>query len=302
MTIGKLCGTFLGKSRVLTNAGKLNPANLRLDTNCLECMSNGTYDLMQMGVSRSDARMLLRYGSKNEIIEGLKIYDQAGTRKQFLEALRAETSAELQAQRELWGRELNLGKEKLVYNKEACEQDIMTITSKWRAEKNFKNGQLKCKELPEEVKMTAEDLAAKEIVDRGFAQLPRMKHDMMQYRGEVISASDPWAKKVSSLKEGEIFEMPGYAWTTDSKKYAFGNYSGDGALDFIKTMNRMSIKYHVLCPEGTKIMASRSRMGQEFVMPCDSKMRLVKKVVDKENNTIELFCEHIPDKSLNHRG
>lgn len=196
------------------------------------------------------------------------------------------------------GKRTKFRKNKLVYDKEACEQDIMTITRKWRAEKNFKNGQLKCKELPEVVKMTEEDKISKAILDRGFSQIPRTKYDMMQYRGEIILASDPWSKKVSSLKEGEIFEIPGYAWTTDSQKYAFGSYSGDGVLNF-KTMNKMSIKYHILCPEGTRIMASRSRMGQEFVMPCDSRMRLVKKVVDKENNTIELFCEHIPDKSIN---
>ena len=124
---------------------------------------------------------------------------------------------------------------------------------------------------------------------------------MMQYRGEVVSGDEPYVKNLLSLKEGEVFEMPGYAWTTDSKKYAFGSYSGDNAvdMDWFELFDKYSLKYHILCPEGTKIMASRSRMGQEFVLPCDSQMKLVKKVIDKNGRFVEIFCEHIPQKSIN---
>lgn len=105
-----MCGTLFGRSGAFTRTLKLNPANLRLNTSCLECMTNGTRDLMQMGVSRTDAKMLLREATKEEIIDTLKLYDSFGKRKEFLDVLRAETFAKLQEQRTLWGRELNLGK------------------------------------------------------------------------------------------------------------------------------------------------------------------------------------------------
>lgn len=248
-----------------------------------------------MGLNKTDAEMLLRKNSKNEIIDALKFYDKSGNRSTFLDYVRDTEKEEFS----LWGRVLNFGKRnEFVWDKDALEQDIMSITRKYRTEQNFKKGLLHCKELPEALRMTPEDKAAKAIIDKGFAKLPRTKYEMMQYRGEVVAGYEPWTKKVLSLKKGDTFEMPGYCWTTDSQRYAFGSYSGDGNLDFLKEMNRYSIKYNILCPEGTQIMASRSRMGQEFVMPCDSKMKLVKKVVDEENRTIEIFCEHIPNKPL----
>ncbi len=57
---------------------------------------------------------------------------------------------------------------------------------------------------------------------------------------------------------------------------------------------KWNIEHHILCPENTKIFASRSRLGQEFVMPCDSKMKLIKKVIDEENREMIFYSEHIP--------
>lgn len=295
MAIARLFCSALSKARIIPKGLQINPKTLKLNTACADCISSGKRDLLQMGFTKSDAEILLRQPySKNELMETVQIYDRADARAYFLDCIRGEA----QEQIAVWGRPLDFSKKnKLVWDNDALNQDIMSITRKHRIEQNFKKGLLKCKELPEDVKMTPEDRATKTTLDKGFENIPGTQHEMMQYRGEVVLGSEPYVKNLLSLKKGEFFEMPGYAWTTDNMEYAFGNYA-DCDEDFMKLLNRISIKYHILCPENTKIMASRSRMGQEFVLPCDSKMKLVKKVVDDNKRFIEIFCEHIPNKSI----
>ena len=42
---------------------------------------------------------------------------------------------------------------------------------------------------------------------------------------ENLSENSPSFLKLKNLKEGEVFDIPGYAWTTDSSEYAFGTYA-----------------------------------------------------------------------------
>ena len=295
--VGLFCSA-LSKSHVIQKGLKINSKTLKFNTVCTDCINSGKRDLLRMGLNKTDADMLLRHASKEEIMELIRMYDKGGDRALFLDFVRAEEQERIA----LWGRPLDFRKKnKLVYDKDAVEQDIMLITRKHRLEQNFKKGCLKCKELPEELKMTPEDRTAKAIIDKGFNNISGTQYEMMQYRGEVISGNEPYLKNLLSLKEGESFEMPGYAWTTDNQNYAFQSYSGDNAAskDWFELFDKYSLKYHILCPSGTKIMASRSRRGQEYIMPCDSKMKLVKKIVDESGRFVEIFCEHIPNKSIN---
>ena len=295
MAIEKVFCSALQKAQAIQKGTQINSKLLK-NAASTKCISSVEKDLLKMGLNKADTEMLLRQSpNKNELLETIQCYDKVNARAQFLDIVRTEEAKQI----ELWGRPLNLGKNALVNDKDAIYQDIMTITQKHRAEQNFKKGLYKCKELPEDLKMTPEDRAIKAIIDKGFDTIPGTQYDMLQYRGEVLTGSTPYLKKLLSLKKGDIFEMPGYVWTTDCKKYAFNNYAGGSTIDIdaFKFLDRYALKYNILCPQGTKIMASRSRLGQEFVLPCDSKVRLVKKVIDEntDGRSIEIFCEHIPN-------
>ncbi len=301
MAIAKLLCSALSKARYIPKGVKLDPSTMRLNTTCMDCISSGKRDLFRLGFNKADAEMLLRTDiPKDELLDTVRTWDNWGVRADLLADLRQEEQEFI----DIFGCLVDSGKKnKLVWDHDALSQDVMTLTRKHRAEIKFKKGACVCEELPESLRMTPEDRASKAILDRGFDNVPGTEYAMMQYRGEVIPGTEPYVKEILAAKKGDVFEIPGYAWTTDSKKYAFGSYSGDGVAsdskDWFEMLNKYSIKYHILCPPETKIMASRSRMGQEFVLPCDSKMRLLKKNVDESGRFIEIFCEHIPKKSIN---
>lgn len=247
--------------------------------------------LMDMGIKKSDAEILTKICPSEELLETLKLYKEGGSLDKAIPALIEEYNALCRP----FGRSLNFGgyNSRIGYPKELGDIDIMTLTRKHRALKEFENGQLKCKQLPEGLLFTEEEKVQKSLVDNAFKKVKGTEYDMFQYRGECLSESFPYFQKLKNLKEGDIFDIPGYAWTTDSSKYAFGTYA-NGTKDMLEFFKKWNVKHHILCPESTKIFASRSRLGQEFVMPCDSKMKLIKKVIDEENREIILYSEHIP--------
>lgn len=247
---------------------------------------------LDLGIKKKDAEILTKTCPPEELLETLKIYKETcGSLDKVIPALIEEYNTLCRP----FGRGLNLGgyNSYIGYPKEFGNINIMTLTRKHRALKEFKNGELKCKQLPESVLLTEEEKVQKSLVDKAFKEVKGTEYDMFQYRGECLSEDSPSFLKLKNLKKGDVFDIPGYAWTTDSSEYAFETYAG-GTKDMLEFFKKWNIKHHILCPEGTKIFASRSRLGQEFIMPCDSKMKLVKKVIDKENREIILYTEHIP--------
>ena len=272
---------------------KYNPLNFSTgQISRLSCADNPHIKtLIDMGIKKSDAEVLIKMSPLSELRETLRLYQQGGHLNKVIPAMIEEYNSLCRT----FGRKLDLGglNKYTAYPSELGDIDIMTLTMKHRALKAFNNGELKCKQLPKMAQFSEEEIVQKSLVDKAFRQLKGTDYDMFQYRGECISADLPYFKKLKNLKEGETFNIPGYAWTTDSSGYAFGTY-GNGASDMLEFFNKWNIKHHILCPKETKIFASRSRLGQEFLMPCDSNMKLVKKIIDKEKKEMIIYSEHIP--------
>lgn len=247
--------------------------------------------LLDMGIKKSDAEILTKTCPPEELLETLKLYKEAGALDEIIPVLIEEYNTLCRS----FGRSLNLGgyNNYIRFPKELKDINIMELTRKHRVLKEFKNGELKCKQLPESVRLTEEEKVQKSLIDKAFKEAKGTKYDTFQYRGENLSEDSPSFLKLKNLKEGEVFDIPGYAWTTDSSKYAFETYA-NGSKDMLEFFKKWNIEHHILCPENTKIFASRSRLGQEFVMPCDSKMKLIKKVIDEENREMIFYSEHIP--------
>ncbi len=288
-----LCHTKPPKMPVNIIGLKYKPLNLdTIQISHSSIIDNPTIKtLIDMGIKKSDAEILVKACPSEELLETLKFYKDGGTLNNLVPAMIEEYNTLCRP----FGRSLNLGgyNRRISFPNQLGDVDIMTLTRKHRTLTQFKNGELKCVQLPESVQFTAEEKVQKSLVDKAFKEIKGTDYDMFQYRGEVLSEDFPYFQKLKGLKEGEIFDIPGYAWTTDSPRYAFGTYA-NGTKDMLEFFKKWNVKHHILCPEGTKIFASRSRLGQEFVMPCDSKMKLIKKEIDEANREIILYSEHIP--------
>ena len=284
-----LCHTRPPKMPINIKGLKYKPLNLdTIQISHLSRIDNPTIKtLIDMGIKKSDAEILVKACPSEELLETLKFYKQSGSLDIALPAMIEDYNTLCRP----YGRSLNFGgyNRYIGYPNELADVEIMTLTDKHRNLKRFKNGELKG--VPEQ--FTAEEKVQKSLVDKAFKDIKGTDYDMFQYRGEVLSENLPYFQKLKGLKEGEIFEIPGYAWTTSSSGYAFKHYT-QGLIEELKFFKKWNVKHHILCPKGTKIFASRSRLGQEFIMPCDSKMKLVKRVIDEENREIILYSEHIP--------
>ena len=288
-----LCHTKPPKMPINIKGLKYNPLNIdTIQISHLSRTDNSTIKpLIDMGIKENDAEILVKVCPSEELLETLKFYKDSGSLNKLVPVMIEEYNRLCRP----FGRNLNLGgyNKRISFPNELGDVDIMTLSRKHRTLTEFKNGELKCVQLPESAYFTAEEKVQKSLVDKAFKKIKGTDYDMFQYRGEVLSENSPYFQKLKGLKEGDIFDIPGYAWTTDSSRYAFGTYA-NGTKDMLEFFKKWNVKHHILCPEGTKIFASRSRLGQEFVMPCDSKMKLIKKEIDEANREIILYSEHIP--------
>lgn len=273
-------------SSVKSNVQAGNIVPLACDTVMLP--KNQLYKkLLDFGMSENKIKILLRCDDPKIVLEELKMF--SGDKKAIDDYVKTKI-LDYKKACETFGRELNLGgtnQKHLAVFENDISIDIMDLSAKHRAMKMFSAGKLKVKQLPEEMVLSSDDIKVKQILDDKFKEIAGTNFEMFQYRGEKFSPNMPHLHTLKNLKQGDVFELPGYAWTTDSSAYAFGNYASASANNYIP------VKYSILCPNGTKILTSRSRLGQEYVLPCDSKFKLIKKVVNKDG-AIEIFCEHIP--------
>lgn len=268
---------------------KYNPLNL--DT--VQLTKNSTVEkLLNMGVNESDAKLLAKTMPEQELLKECNINKQYDCLDAFVE----ETLDRYNNLCAIYGRNLNFGKKNplnYITTDDIGKFEVMDITKKHRAIRDFTRGHLKS--IPNDLVMTEQDKNIKSIIDRHFKDIKGTEFESLLYRGEVLERDLPYVQRLESIKEGDIFDIPGYAWVTDSEKYGFRAYAGtDVGTDFMKIFNRMRIKHYILCPKNTKLKASRPREGQEFVMPCDSKMKLIKKEINEANREIILYSEHIP--------
>lgn len=264
-----------------------------LNKDTVQLTRNHTIEkLLGMGVKESDAKILAKTMPENELLEACNINKQYDCLNGFVE----ETLDKYNELCRIYGRSLDFSKKNplnYITNDDIGKYSIMDITPKHRALRSLSERGIE--NIPEDLVMTEKDKAAKSIIDKHFRDIKGTEFESLLYRGEVLERDLPYVQKLENIKEGDIFDIPGYAWVTDSEKYGFRAYAGtDVGTDFMRLFNKMRIKHYILCPPKTKLKASRPREGQEFVMSCDSKMRLVKKVIDEENREIILYSEHIP--------
>ena len=245
--------------------------------------------LSDLGVSENKIKILSLCDDPSVILEELRTFN---SNKNAINNYIKQRILEYTKLCDTFGRKLNLGgtnQKHLAIFKDDASIDIMDLSTKHRAMKMFSAGKLKVKQLPEEMILSPEDIKIKKIVDDKFKEISGTNFDMVQYRGERLGQHMPHLQTLKGLKQGDVFEAPGYAWTTNDRFYAFNNYADVG-----DSLGFTLVKYHILCPRGTKLLASRSRLGQEYVLPCDSKFKLIKKLVNKKDGSIEIFCEHLP--------
>ena len=160
---------------------------------------------------------------------------------------------------------------------------IMDIGSKERAiefakfnPQIAKNMELK----PHLFNLTEEQEIAKQVLDEAFEKVTPNSTACLVYRGIHLSSTNPAYKILSKLKRGDIYKEP-YIYASVNQNYAFGNYACKSVL------HDVSVKYHILLPEGTKMLCTSS--SEESVLKgmfkvCD---------VIKDGKDLEFFVEHV---------
>ena len=293
---GKLVKSLLctKPQKAVTNIKGLVYKPLASDIVSLSVAKNPTLEkLLGMGINESNAKILVKTMPEKELLKNCELYKK-------YDALDGYVESALEDYNELckiYGKSLDFGKTNslnYITKGDIGNIELMKLTEKHRALRDFNERRIE--NIPDNFVMTDQDKISKCIVDNHFKSIKGTEAESMLYRGEILKRDLPYVQNLENLKEGEIFEIPGYAWVTDSKKYAFRAYAGDDVdTDFMKIFNKMSIKHIILSPKKTKLKASRPREGQEFVMCCDSKMRLVKRIINEEKREIIIYSEHVPD-------
>ena len=202
-----------------------------------------------------------------------------------------------------WGRVLEFGKEeKPLFDLELLNfppgkydwydgaiSCAMNITKKARYTELTKTNPVYAQRMrskPELFKLDEAEAYAKKLLDKAFSQIKPTKYDSIEFRGVKVAKDSEFHKNFEKLKKGDIITEPGYIWTSENRGYAFGNYAD-------KADDKVSIKYHMLMPKGTKEIRMY-RHHNENLTPYNSQYRVCG--ILESGNCKELFLEHIPTK------